>query len=106
MINTLKFAHVLLYGLVGESLTNQTFAVKDGILRIHGSLAHGGVPQQPLGVIEGNVGRGGVVGNDLDPVVLPHSHTAVASAQVNAYSFDFFCCHWKSLAEKKRRDES
>jgi len=87
----------LLDGLVGESATDQPFGIEDGVFWIHATLVHGSITQQPLSVVEGNIGRGGavalVVGNHLYAVVLPHCNTAIGGSQVNAYGFDFSGCH-------------
>jgi len=70
--------------LVGESATNQTFGIKDGVLWIHATMVHGSITQQPLIVVESNIRRGGavalVVGNHLYAVVLPHCHTAIGGS--------------------------
>ena len=50
---------------------------EDGVGGVHGDLVLGGVADEALGVGEGDVGGRGtvalVVGDDLDPVMLPHA---------------------------------
>jgi hypothetical protein len=69
---------------VGELAPDQTLGVEDGVVGVHGDLVLGGISDETLRVVEGNVRRGGtvtlVVGDDLDTVGLPDTDTPVLSA--------------------------
>merc|ERR1719502_203618 len=85
---------VLAVGLdtgVGELAADQPLGVEHGVGGVHGDLVLGGISNETLGLIEGNVRGGGavslVVGNDLDTVVLPDSDAGVGGAEVNSDGF-------------------
>ena len=60
---------------------------QDGVDRVHGDLVLGCITDQTLGIGEGDVRRRGtvslVVGNDLDPVVLPYPDARVGRAEID-----------------------
>jgi hypothetical protein len=86
LVNDLEWP-VLHVGLdlgVGELSANQSLGVEDGVVWVHGDLVLGGISNQTLRVVEGDVGWGGsvtlVVGNDLNSVILPHGDTRVCGS--------------------------
>jgi len=85
--------HVGLHGGVRESAPDEALGVEDGVLRVHGNLVLGSISDETLGVCECDVGWCGsvalVVGYDLNAVVLPHAHTTVGCAEVNANGLAF-----------------
>jgi hypothetical protein len=73
--------HVGLNLGIGELSTNQSLGVEDGVVRVHGDLVLGGISDQSLRVVEGDVRGSGsvslVVGDDLDSLVGPDTDTRV-----------------------------
>ena len=69
---------VMIYSLI--TTTDETFSIKDRIAGVHGSLVFCGITDQPLGVGECDIRRGGavtlVISNDLNTIVLPDTDTA------------------------------
>lgn len=47
--------HVGLNLVVGKLSTNQSLGVEDGVVRVHGDLVFGGITDQSLRVVEGDV---------------------------------------------------
>ena len=84
-------SHVLLDDGVSELSSDESLGIEDSIVGIFGYLVLGGISNEPLGLCEGNIGWGGpvslIVGDDLNSVILPHSHTGVGSAQVDSNGF-------------------
>jgi hypothetical protein len=91
--------HVSLDLLVGEAASNQTLGVKDGVGGVHRGLVLGGISNQTLSPVEGDVGRSGavslVIGDDLNTVTLPDSNTGVSGSNSSK----------KKEREKKRKRE-
>jgi len=94
LVNDLEWP-VLHVGLdlgVGELSANQSLGVEDGVVWVHGDLVLGGISNQTLRVVEGDVGWGGsvtlVVGNDLNSVILPHGDTRVCGSEIDTDGFD------------------
>jgi len=80
--------------------SNKSLGIEDGVVGVHGDLVLGGITNESLRVVEGNVRRGGsvtlVVGNDFDSVVLPDSDTGVGGTEINS---------WKSARFFYQNDE-
>lgn len=83
--------HVLLHDLIVELPSDESLGIKDGVVRILGHLVLGRISDEPLSFREGDIRRGGpvslIVGDDLNPVVLPNSNTGVGGSQVDSHSF-------------------
>ena len=65
---------------VAEFATDETLRIEDSVVGVHCDLIFRGIADQPLVVGEGDI-RGCravtlVVGNDLDPIVLPDTDTS------------------------------
>mmetsp|Transcript_25585 Transcript_25585/g.56613 ORF Transcript_25585/g.56613 Transcript_25585/m.56613 type:complete len:231 (+) Transcript_25585:1414-2106(+) len=80
--------HVRLDNGVLELAADQPLGVEDGVGGVHGHLVLGGVTDEALGVVEGDIGGSGavslVVGDDLHAIVLPDAHARVGGTQINA----------------------
>ena len=85
--------HVRLHISIRELAANKTLGVEHSVMRVHGHLVLGGITDQTLSVCETDVRRRRtvtlVVGDNLNTVVLPDSHTRVGGTQINTNSF----CH-------------
>ena len=84
-----------------ELSSNQPLGIKDGVGWIDGHLVLGRVPNQPLGVGEGNIAGSGsvalVVGDDLHFSVLEDRGTGVSGAQIYSNRRSFLLllsCHF------------
>ena len=70
---------------IGECAPNESLDIEYGIEGVQNSLDFGGVADKAVGVGEGHVrGRAEVtlvIGDDLDPIVVPYSYTAVVQDQ-------------------------
>ena len=70
---------------IGECTPNESLDIEDGVVGIQNSLSFGSVADEAVGVGEGHVrGRAEVtlvIGNNLDPVVIPYGYTAVVQDQ-------------------------
>jgi hypothetical protein len=68
--------------------------IEDGVSGVHGGLVLGGLTDQTLLLVEGNVGGGSeatlLVGNDLDIVTLVGSNARVGSTYRNWLSVNDF----------------
>mmetsp|Transcript_12007 Transcript_12007/g.34694 ORF Transcript_12007/g.34694 Transcript_12007/m.34694 type:complete len:726 (-) Transcript_12007:29-2206(-) len=95
--------HVRLHGIVSELAPDQTLGVEDRVPRVHGDLVLGSVADQPLGLVERHVRRGGavalVVGDDLHTIILPDAHARVRGAKIDADGFSFDSSHSFALWE-------
>ena len=73
---------------IGPLSSNKSLGIENSVVGVHGDLVLGGISNESLRVVEGNVGRGGsvtlVVGNDFDSVVLPDSDTGVGGTEINS----------------------
>ena len=73
--------HVGLNLGLGELSANQSLGVENGVVGVHGDLVLGGITDQSLRVVEGDVRRSGsvslVVGDNLDSLVRPDTDTRV-----------------------------
>jgi len=87
--------------LVVETTSDQTFGVEHRVDRVHRHLVLGRVADQPFGVGERHITRGGpvtlIVGDHLDFTVLPYTHTRICGTQIDADCcssghFDNGCC--------------
>ena len=100
--------HVALDGAVGELSSNKSFGVEDRVEGVHGDLILGGIANEALRLVEGDVRRRRsvtlVVRDDLDPIVLPHSYTTVGRAQVDAHTFSRDVGHGCSFSCLRLRD--
>lgn len=85
--------HIALNGRVGESAADEPLGVKNGVLRIHRDLILGRIADKPFGIGESHIGGRSsvalVVGNNLNPIVLPNADAAVSGAEINANAFAF-----------------
>lgn len=92
--------HVGLNGRVRISPADESLDVVHGVFRVDSGLVLGSVADQPLGVRERHVGRGGpvslVVGYDFDAVMQPDPDAAVRRAEVNADRFSYWLGHLKT----------
>ena len=79
--------HIALHRGVVKLTTNQTLRVEHRVLRVHRNLVLGSISNQTLRVRERNVRRRRtltlVVRNNLDLVVLPHSHARIGRSKIN-----------------------
>ena len=79
---------------IGECTPNESFDIEDGVVGIQNSLDFGGVADEAVGIGEGHIrGRAEVtlvIGDDLDPVVVPYTYTAVVQDQsvVDVYTMN------------------
>jgi len=94
---------VVLHDLVGELAANEPLCVEDGVSRVASGLVLGGVADESLLIIEGDVGgrrvEALVIRDDLDLVVLEDTDTRVRGAEVNAYCdvVCHVCFGWSEL---------
>jgi hypothetical protein len=74
---------------ITEFTANQTFGIEDSVTGVHGNLILSGISNKTLGLVEGNVRRGGtitlIVGNDLYTIILPYSDARVCGTEIDAY---------------------
>jgi len=77
--------HVGLNLGVLEAAADEALGVEDGVGGVHGGLVLGGITNEALGAVEGDVGGGGavtlVVGDDLNTVTLPDSNAGVGGSK-------------------------
>jgi len=66
-------------------------------VRVHGGLGFGGIPNQTLGLREGNVGGSGavslVIGDDFDTIILPDADARVGGAEIDSDRFSGYSSH-------------
>jgi hypothetical protein len=78
---------------VAELATDQTLGIEHGVGRVHGNLVLGSITNQTLGLVKGDVRRGGsvtlVVGNDLHTVILPHTHAGIGGTKIDTHGSSF-----------------
>ncbi|KAL3812129.1 hypothetical protein ACHAXA_009388 [Cyclostephanos tholiformis] len=83
--------HVALDACITELAPNEALGIEDGVGSVHGRLGLRGIPDEALGLGEGDVGWRGtvtlIVGDNLDAVILPYADAAVGCAEVNADGF-------------------
>jgi len=87
--------HVRLEFSISESSTDETFRIKDTVLRVHGNLIFGGIANKTFRVGKGDVGWSCsvtlVVRNDLNTIILPNSNAAVSRTKIDTDSFSVLC---------------
>ena len=73
--------HIFLHNFVIEFPADESLGIEHSIVRILGHLVLGCVSNESFSFGEANIGWSGsvslIVGYDLHPIVLPHSHTGV-----------------------------
>ena len=83
--------HVLLNNWVIELPSDQSFGIEDGVSRIFGNLIFSCISDESLCFCEGDIGGSSsvslIIGNDLNPIVLPDTDTGVGGAQIDSNSF-------------------
>lgn len=83
--------HILLNHWISKLPSDQSFGIEDGIVGILGHLIFGWVSDESFCFCEGNIRWGGsvalIIGDDLNPIILPDSYTRVGGAQVDSNSF-------------------
>jgi hypothetical protein len=83
-------SHILLNDRVGKLSADQTFGIEDGVMRIFGDLILGRVTDESFSLSEADVrwscSISLIVYDDLNSVVLPHTHAGVGSTQINTDS--------------------
>jgi hypothetical protein len=76
--------HISLNLVVSKTPSNETLGIEDSVGGVHGRLVLGGISNQTLVAVEGDVGGGGavslIVGDDLNAVGLPDSNAGVGGS--------------------------
>mmetsp|Transcript_15473 Transcript_15473/g.29387 ORF Transcript_15473/g.29387 Transcript_15473/m.29387 type:complete len:122 (+) Transcript_15473:595-960(+) len=81
--------HVALHGGVGELAPDEPLGVEDGVLWVANRLVFSALSDESLVVGERDVGgrraRPGIVGDDVDVVILPDTNARVRGAKIDAH---------------------
>nr|DAD46903.1 TPA_asm: hypothetical protein HUJ06_016840 [Nelumbo nucifera] len=89
--------HATLYRRIKKPLTNESLGIKHCVGGFHGNLLLGGITNQPLGIGECDIRRHSpitlIIGDDLDPVILPHSDEVVGGTQIGTSRLAFSFSH-------------
>merc|ERR1712137_123197 len=79
---------VSLYQWICKFATNQSLRIKNSVLWIPGNLILRSITNETFGVGESNIRGSGTVAlvicDDLNTIILPHTHTRIRGAKVNA----------------------